>query len=384
MSCRGACASARSSQSRSHSNRGSSWPTSRRRRSTPNRRSACWRPSTTPRAIEHRGAVRHPRPRRRPRRGRSDGGAATREPRRDRSHGPRAARPGASAHAGPRRRRAPARAQLGARRRSRSMNPFPPPASSAPLPLQVRGLEVAYEYRTVVRGVDLDIGPGEGHALIGPSGSGKTSVARAIARLLEPSAGSIRVGGHELCGVSGRALRAQRHRVQMVFQEPQTSLDPRWRVSRSVAEPLRQRRLGTPDDRARRVREVLERWGSPTRWPVATRTSSRSASSNGSRSRGAPRARAHPAGVRRARRRTRHLDAGAGARPAPRAPAGTLARARSSSPTISRQPRRSARPASVLHDGLVVETGSLDRIIRTPTHAHAAALVAAARRLQLD
>lgn len=87
--------------------------------------------------------------------------------------------------------------------------------------------------------VSFSIGPQETLGLVGESGSGKTTIGRMIARLVRPTSGSIEFAGKDWLGLSGDELRRARRRVQMVFQSPYASLDPRWRVADIVAEPLR-------------------------------------------------------------------------------------------------------------------------------------------------
>ncbi|HYM32616.1 MAG TPA: ABC transporter ATP-binding protein [Candidatus Cybelea sp.] len=84
--------------------------------------------------------------------------------------------------------------------------------------------------------VDLEIRRGESLGIVGESGSGKSTVARCIARLIDPTSGSVWLGGVDLANLSHRALRRHRHRVQIVFQDPYRSLNPRRRVGESIIE----------------------------------------------------------------------------------------------------------------------------------------------------
>src|SRR5690606_7535227 len=86
--------------------------------------------------------------------------------------------------------------------------------------------------------VSLDIMPGETVALVGESGSGKSTLGRAVARLLDVDSGRITVDGEDMGRLSGRALRRARAKIQMIFQDPYSSLDPRFPVGRTVAEPI--------------------------------------------------------------------------------------------------------------------------------------------------
>ena len=95
--------------------------------------------------------------------------------------------------------------------------------------------------KTVVRavdGVDFLIQPGEAFGLVGESGCGKSTAARTLLRLIEPDAGSIRFDGTDVRAASGAALRALRRRMQIVFQDPYSSLNPRRTIGRTLAEPL--------------------------------------------------------------------------------------------------------------------------------------------------
>ncbi len=112
-----------------------------------------------------------------------------------------------------------------------------------------------------VDGVDLDVRPGEVLAVVGESGSGKSTLARCVLRLIAPTAGSIVFGGEDVTGVTGPRLARFRQRVQPVFQDPFSSLDPRWRVGRSVREALDAFGIGSRDERDARVRDLLDRVG---------------------------------------------------------------------------------------------------------------------------
>jgi oligopeptide transport system ATP-binding protein len=118
--------------------------------------------------------------------------------------------------------------------------------------------------RGVVRALDgvcLDVYRGETLGLIGASGSGKSTLARVLLQCPRPKSGSVRLLGHELTRLRGGELRARRRPVQVVFQEPRESLDPTWRVSAIVEEPLRHDAGLTRDERHHRVDALLERVG---------------------------------------------------------------------------------------------------------------------------
>jgi oligopeptide transport system ATP-binding protein len=89
-----------------------------------------------------------------------------------------------------------------------------------------------------VDGVSFDVSAGETFAIVGESGCGKTTLARMLLRLIEPDSGEVRFAGRDLLKLDGKALRAQRRQMQMIFQDPFASLNPRMRVGAIVAEPL--------------------------------------------------------------------------------------------------------------------------------------------------
>ncbi len=115
---------------------------------------------------------------------------------------------------------------------------------------------------TALDDVSLDVRRGETLGLVGESGSGKSTLARAILLMRRPTAGAIEFDGEDVTGIRGGALRRHRRRVQMVFQDPNDSLDPRFTIARSVAEPLVA--SGMPAQARRmRVLETLEQVGIP-------------------------------------------------------------------------------------------------------------------------
>jgi ABC-type oligopeptide transport system ATPase subunit len=128
----------------------------------------------------------------------------------------------------------------------------------------------AGEKFTAVDGVSFQVAAGETFAVVGESGCGKTTLARMLLRLLEPDSGTIKFAGRDVTAMTSGELRAERRHMQMVFQDPYASLNPRMRIGEIVAEPLAihdarlsraergercaamLRRVGLPEDAARR------------------------------------------------------------------------------------------------------------------------------------
>ncbi len=115
-------------------------------------------------------------------------------------------------------------------------------------------------YLTAVDDVTLALHPGETLGVVGESGCGKTSLARCLVRLARPTAGTIRYRGQDITSASGRQLRPIRAEIQMVFQDPEASLNPRQRVEQIVATALRLRGV-RGSGVSREVRELLAKVG---------------------------------------------------------------------------------------------------------------------------
>ncbi|HSC29762.1 MAG TPA: ATP-binding cassette domain-containing protein [Vicinamibacterales bacterium] len=134
--------------------------------------------------------------------------------------------------------------------------------------LEVRGLVKEFTRRhgllhgpsamRAVDGVTFSIGAGETFGLVGESGSGKTTTGRCILRLIEPTSGEIRFKGEDVLGFSRARMRQARRDMQIVFQDPFSSLNPRMRVGDIVEEPLVIHRTGSRAERRRRVEELFD------------------------------------------------------------------------------------------------------------------------------
>ena len=112
-----------------------------------------------------------------------------------------------------------------------------------------------------VENVSLDIERGETLGLVGESGCGKSTLARTVLRLLEPTAGSVYFQGDDLATLSGEPLRRKRKDMQLIFQDPQSSLDPRMKVGPIVEEPMRAHDMLDDEGRKARAKELLAKVG---------------------------------------------------------------------------------------------------------------------------
>lgn len=158
-----------------------------------------------------------------------------------------------------------------------------PKATDSPL-VEVRNLKKHYPINSgilnrqtgavrAVDGVTFDIQAGETFAVVGESGCGKTTLGKTVARLLSPTSGEIRFDGEEIGSLGKRKLKRFRKHIQVVYQDPSSSLNPRRRIGRIIEEPLVVHDIGTDEERRERVSEVMNRVDLPedfrTRYPNA-------------------------------------------------------------------------------------------------------------------
>ena len=144
--------------------------------------------------------------------------------------------------------------------------------SARPAVLEVRDLKKHFPVRKgllqrtggtvfAVDGVSFSIRAGETLGLVGESGCGKSTVGRTVLRLIEPTGGSIRIDGRDITHLSKTELRPYRRQMQIIFQDPFSSLDPRMSAGDIVAEPMRVHRTARGADVKKRVAELFERVG---------------------------------------------------------------------------------------------------------------------------
>lgn len=137
--------------------------------------------------------------------------------------------------------------------------------------LQVKNLKTSFvtqktilgkakQYLHAVNDVSFDVYPGETLGLVGESGCGKTTLGRTILRLIEPSSGTIIFNGTDITNIGSRELRDIRKDIQIIFQDPYSSLNPRMTIGQAIMEPMQVHKiLGSDDERKKRVLELLHR-----------------------------------------------------------------------------------------------------------------------------
>ena len=121
------------------------------------------------------------------------------------------------------------------------------------------------KFNKAVDDVSFHIMPGETLGLVGESGCGKSTLGRCIARLYQPTAGSIKFEGNEITGLGSRALMPYRQHIQMIFQDPMESLNSRHTIGDILEEPFIIHKIGDKVSRKKRVKELLEIVGLPAR-----------------------------------------------------------------------------------------------------------------------
>jgi len=126
-----------------------------------------------------------------------------------------------------------------------------------------RGILIDREVDQVraVDGISFKVERGETLGLVGESGSGKSTACRAVLQLIKPTSGSVRFEGQEIAGIGRRQMRPLRRQMQMIFQDPYASLNPRKRVGQIVGDPLKRQGVASGADLRRQVQELLERVG---------------------------------------------------------------------------------------------------------------------------
>jgi peptide/nickel transport system ATP-binding protein len=142
--------------------------------------------------------------------------------------------------------------------------------SQSPM-MEIRDLSVTFPIRNgwgrktgevnAVNKVSFDVFPGETLGLVGESGCGKTTLSRALLQLIDPTSGSVLFEEEDLCQLKGEAMRKKRKDLQIIFQDPYSSLNPRRTIGQAIREPMDVHGIGERSERRNRVIELLEKVG---------------------------------------------------------------------------------------------------------------------------
>ncbi len=124
--------------------------------------------------------------------------------------------------------------------------------------VRVEGLTQRFGDFTAVDDISFTVAKGSTHAIVGESGSGKTTTGRSIAMFNTPTSGNITVGGRDIVGLRGKALREERNNIQLVYQNPYGSLDPKQSIGQTVAEPLRNLKGARASAAKEKAKEFLD------------------------------------------------------------------------------------------------------------------------------
>ena len=255
--------------------------------------------------------------------------------------------------------------------------------------LVAQNLEVAFgrgagAVKVLLCGVSLRINRGETIGIVGESGSGKTTLGRALLRLVDVTAGRIVFDGREITRLAEAEMRPLRRRMQLIFQDPMASLNPRHTIRRIVSEPMLYHGVATDEaDAERRARAIFDRFSLP--WPAwpATPTNSRAASASESaspaprcsRPSSCSRTRSYRDSTSRPRRRRSICSKACRATSVWRWP---------SSATISRSFAPCATASTCCARDLSMEEGECEAVFSAPRHAYTRALLDAIPPPRID
>ena len=228
-----------------------------------------------------------------------------------------------------------------------------------------------------VDGISFDVHRGETLGIVGESGCGKSTTARLLVKLLEATSGEIRFDGRDLTQLRGAELKQMRREMQMIFQDPYSSLNPRKTVGSIIGEPFSiHNMLPGKDERKKGVQDLMETRRPEPRalQPLSARVLRRPAPAHRCRARA--RARPEAADRRRARLGTRRLDPGPGAQPAAR-PAGRLGLTVVFIAHDLSVVRHMCDRVAVMYLGKIVEFGPGGALYEFPRHPYTGALLSA-------